>query len=307
MTESPREGEIVVSLLDSGKLEVEESPKPLKRAGRVVGFVLLYFTLLLPLTDVALLLPTIALFTEDPTDTESLADDWIQEWPWSTFVVWVVCMMAGYTFVACITEQRTNPFKSRFDKYQCFVALIAKSPLVYVCGPVRALRGPAGPDTQLHTFTFNAVFVIFFFLGLQFTYLDSIMIFRKAGDKFGSPSLWKTYTRSELLFIFPIILLVVGCVAYHISLIVIHKLYIWFSVFYGIIFLAILMPTLLLRKTHYLHFHHYAIFGLLIPFFAFPNIFSLAWLGIVSGIYVEGISRWGMAWLWYPGAQREYS
>jgi len=130
--------------------------------------------------------------------------------------------------------------------------------------------------------------------------------FRSAGDKFGTPSLWKTYTQKELLLIFPLISLIVGCVAYQLYLIYLFRLVVWYMVLYGIVFMALVVPTIIFRNTYYLHMHHYAIFGLLIPFFGFPNIFSLVWLGLVSGVFVEGISRWGMARCWYPGAQRQY-
>lgn len=29
-------------------------------------------------------------------------------------------------------------------------------------------------------------------------------------------------------------------------------------------------------------------------------------LGALTGIYVEGVSRWGMKGLWHPGAERIY-
>jgi len=218
-----------------------------------------------------------------------------------------LCTLVGVhdcgVLIRSVTEQRRNPFKSRFDEYQCFLRLMLKAPFVFLCGPVRSLRGPTDSD-QTHAFLYNAVFLVFFFVGLQFTYLDSIMLFRRAGDKFGTPSLWKTYTSTELALIIPIIISILGCIAYQLYLIVLFGLVIWYAVFYGIVLFVLIVPTVILRKTYYLHMHHYAIFGLLIPFFAFPNFFSLSWLGVVSGVYVEGISRWGMAKWWYPGAQR---
>jgi len=305
-----QEGELSVWLVQEPPEAPIEEPTETKeptarRAARIFAFLVTYLSLLLPITFGAFLIPSAILFRGDYVATATYWDDWIQVWPWSTFVVWVACMVAGYSFVAYVTEKRQNPFKSRFDKYQCFLRLIVKAPLVYLCGPVRSLYGPTNTD-HLPAFLFNSLFLLFFFVGLQFTYLDSVTLFRRAGDKFGTPSLWRTYTRTELALIIPIIFGIVGCIAWQLYLIWLYTLIVWYSVFYGIVFLALILPTIIFRKTHHLHLHHYAIFGLLIPFFAFQNPFSLACLGVVTGVYVEGVSRWGMAWFWYPGAQREY-
>jgi len=306
----PPEGELSVWLLPEEEVTEVQPEKPtdvgtLRRVVRVWGFLVAYLLLVLPLAYFSYLLPSVVLFPGSHEDTPTITDDWMQVWPWSTFTLWSVCMIVGYSFVASVTEKRQNPFKSRFDKYQCLLKLVLISPLVYLCGPVRSLW--FGPDAnQLHSFLYNAWFVVFFFVGLQFTYLDSILLFRRAGDKFGTPSLWKTYTRAELALIIPIVVSIVGCVSWHFYLIFLYRLVIWYSVFYGLIFTVLIVPTIIFRKSHYLHMHHYAIFGVLIPFFAFPNLFSLLCLGIASGVYVEGIGRWGMAWFWYPGAQREY-
>jgi len=267
----------------------------------VCAFLFLYLAALLPLTYFSYHLPSIVLFRRNGT----YAGDWIHVWPWSTFVVWVACMIAGYSFVAYVTENRSNPFKSRVDTYKCFLLLVFTAPFVFLCGPVRGLREPS-TTSHLRAFFYDSLFVAFYFVGLQFTYLDSIMLFRRAGDKFGTPSLWKTYTKTELAVIVPIILSMMGVVAWHLYLIFEDSLVVWYSIFYGVVLLAMVLPTVIFRKTHHLHMHHYGIFGLLIPFFAFPNAFSMACLGVVSGVYVEGIGRWGMSWFWYPGAQREY-
>lgn len=296
---SIQDGEISVWLIP--QTEIEETKKDNKnRIVWVLSFILLYISFILCITYFSYSLPSSPFFAKN-----SELAKWTDIWPWSTFVLWIICMVAGYSFVAVITEKRGHPFKSRFDKYQCTLRMVVKAPLVFLCGPIRSLHNPAESD-QFQAFLYNSIFVIFFFVGLQFTYLDGIMLFRRAGDKFGSPSLWKTYTRSELALIIPIILVIVGSIVWECYLIFFDSLAIWYLILYGIIFAAIILPTIILRNSHHLHMHHYAIFGLLIPFFAFPNPFSMGWLGVVSGIYVEGVSRWGMAWFWYPGAQREY-
>lgn len=42
-------------------------------------------------------------------------------------------------------------------------------------------------------------------------------------------------------------------------------------------------------------------FGCMIPLTGFQTILSLISLGAVSGIAVEGVSRWSMGFLWYRG------
>jgi len=173
-------------------------------------------------------------------------------------------------------------------------------------GPIRTLSGPDDPEhvvlPQLHAFFYNYFgFLLSYFIGLQFTYLDSIMFLRRVGDKIGTPSLWKTYKVTEVLCLFPILGSVLSVVALHIFFIISYPLWKEYIVCYGVFLGGLVLITLILRKTHYLHMHHYFIFGTLIPLAAFSHPVSVVALGLVAGIYTEGAARWGYDPLWIKG------
>jgi hypothetical protein len=72
----------------------------------------------------------------------------------------------------------------------------------------------------------------------------------------------------------------------------------YLSSFFGAI-LALATITWLLRGHYYFHIHHYFLFGFFIPWTRFRNPVSLVCQALCAGVYVEGISEWGMATLWY--------
>lgn len=276
----------------------------------VTLYILIYLLPLLLLSFICTLLPSIPL--------PNFIGAWAQVWPLSTFIIFFLAMVAGFSFVARITEKRANPFKCRSDTYTHVTRLMISVPIVYLLGPIRALYYVSSDNdddddissphhsSRLAAISFNILFLFSFFVGIQFTYLDYIMMFRTAGDKFGSPSLWKTYTKRELMLIIPLALGILLVVAFQVYLISVQGLLVWYGVFYLLVTLGLVVPTVILRKSYYLHLHHYVIFGILIPFFAFPYKISVIFLGLMTGIYVEGIARWGMSGIWYPGAQRQY-
>jgi len=229
---------------------------------------------------------------------------WVSVWPWSKMLMWSVCLVLGHFYVSGITESRKNPFARRGGNYSSYIKFLIAMPFVFFIGPIRTLIGPED-GSQTKAFVYNYFgFFLFYLVGLQFTYLDYFVYLRYAGDKFGTPSLWKDYTIGEILLFVPIVLGIVGLIAWHMYLIISHGLIIQYLVFYGVLLLFFLIPTIILRKTHHLHVHHYGIFGSLIPFAAFPTFLSLMCLGILTGIYVEGIGRWGMGGFWGKGVRK---
>ena len=56
----------------------------------------------------------------------------------------------------------------------------------------------------------------------------------------------------------------------------------------------------MVRGHYYYHIHHYFFFGYFIPWTRFKNPVSLACQAFSAGVYVEGVSEWGMAPLSYP-------
>jgi len=226
-------------------------------------------------------------------------------WQWSKFVLWMVCIIIGFAYVAMITEERLYPFHCRYPRHRDFVQLLVASVFLFIIASSRTLMGPNDltQHTSLSAFGFNYFFFASYLLGLHYTYLDKNMFLRSVGDKFGTPSLWYTYKVKEIFTIIPIILFIVSLIVWHCYLIIDEGLWSYYLIAYGSFLTLLIGVSLLIRRTHYLHMHHYFIFGSLIPLSAFQTILSVFSQGVITGIMVEGVSRWSMGWIYYRGVR----
>ncbi len=73
----------------------------------------------------------------------------------------------------------------------------------------------------------------------------------------------------------------------------------YFAAFLGVVSVISLI-TILFYSGHYLHLHHYFVALIFMCFSRFSTTISQGTQGLLLGIYVEGVSRWGMDPLWYP-------
>ncbi|GAM28389.1 hypothetical protein SAMD00019534_115650 [Acytostelium subglobosum LB1] len=217
---------------------------------------------------------------------------WNNNIPWSKYLLWISCITMGFAYVSVVTEERNYPFHCRYKRHRDFFQLLVVASVMFMLGPERTLMGPNDPKNHnIHiAFLYNYfAFVVPFVIGLHYTYLDHNLFLRSVGDKFGTPSLWYTYEPKELLTIIPIILTILCIIAWHIYLMIVQDVWIYFLVGYSIYFIVLIGVTMVWRKTHYLHLHHYFIFGSLIPLSAFQTIPSAICLGLITAITVEGI------------------
>ena len=72
------------------------------------------------------------------------------------------------------------------------------------------------------------------------------------------------------------------------------------SIGFAVFAALIVIPTIYLADTHYLHFHHYCLGLFFVPFCRFDTIVSKCCLAFFLGLAVEGVSRWGLDPVWYP-------
>ncbi|KAK5574838.1 hypothetical protein RB653_010092 [Dictyostelium firmibasis] len=251
-------------------------------------------------------------------DTNEFWKYWYYNIAWSKYALWMICIVCGFAYVSMITEKRSVPFHCRYKRHRDFFQLLFVGTIWFaIGGPSRALLGKndviIGLDDHItkntthgfsaeESFFYNYFgFFIPFLLGLHFTYLDRNLFLRSAGDKFGTPSLWRTFKPLEIIALCPIILFILTMAAIHIYLIIEDHLWEYFAIAYGLFFFIMIGVSWLIRSTYYLHIHHYFMFGCMIPLTGFQTILSLISLGAVSGIAVEGVSRWSMGFLWYRG------
>jgi hypothetical protein len=139
-------------------------------------------------------------------------------------------------------------------------------------------------------------FALPFFVALHWYYLQSI------------PQINYSLTPNDLRHMHPVGqavflgagLLVLGLVAYHLTLARRGKiLTAYLCALVGAVG-ALAAVTWALRNHYYVHIHHYFLFGFFIPFARFRNPVSTVCQALCAGVYVEGISEWSMGTLWYP-------
>jgi hypothetical protein len=146
---------------------------------------------------------------------------------WSNLVLWMILLASGFSFVAKITEQRSNMWISRQNNYHEIAKLMVAGPIIFLFGPVFTLAGPtpshgftatwtrhemfgAVHDDSLFSFLYNYfIYTVMYYIGLQWTHFDNHDFLRDMGDKLSVPSRWKTYKKAELIGIS----LVICCIA----------------------------------------------------------------------------------------------
>jgi hypothetical protein len=221
--------------------------------------------------------------------------------------VWMFSLVLGFAYVAGGTEERPNFFLSRRGDYWELLKLLLSGPLLFVFAPSVALS-PLTPAVRHDQVPYAAYIVASFFLpyliGLHWTYLDRVRFLQLAGDKCTTPSEWSTCAAAESCFVLAMTLIGVLYVSWGAYQMVSLGYALFYLVGYVAAGLTTVLVTWLLRESHYLHFHHYMLFGSCIPLFVFPDVYGAVGLGLATGPYVEGIARWSMAAWWYRGTRQ---
>jgi len=226
------------------------------------------------------------------------------------FVLWLLLNGTGFLYVAGVTCNRMDPIQSRESNHGAreLVKLMLTIPLMYLIAPYWTLidneydivffEGINGEKVKSSGFIYYFIYtwccyIIPFFVGLHFTYLDYFPFLQAI-----------TITASELkklrcahwLFLFGVAVLISIFLAYHIYLFFQHQLIVWYGSISGILLVLFSCCWLYFvkRKQMRLHVHHFQIGAGLMAFTPFQNVVSSIIQGISAGIFVEGISRWGM-------------
>lgn len=213
--------------------------------------------------------------------------------PWFWF--WTFLLAAGFAYVSAVLCHRANPFYARYNGYGEFVKLMLSAPLLYFIG----VRGNVKPEVVGARSVFLRAglgYALPFFVALHWFYLQDI------------PQINYSLTYSDLAHMHPMGkvvfsvggMLIAALLVYHLVLARREKILLAYSLtFLGAIALLAGI-TWVLRAGYYPHIHHYFLFGFFIPWTRFRNPVSLVSQALCAGVYVEGISEWSMATLWYP-------
>lgn len=211
------------------------------------------------------------------------------------FWFWTGLLVAGFAYVAFVLCDRSVPLQSRDGGYAEVIKLLLSAPLLYMLGVRRTLE-PFDSDWRSVVVRNVIGFALPFFVALHWYYLQSI------------PQLNYSLTLKGLQTMHPIGqlvflaggLLVAGLVVYHLVLARREGyLGLYAAALVGAVG-VLAVVSLVLQEQYSVYIHHYFLFGFFIPFARFRNPVSMVCQAVCAGGYVEGVSEWGMATLWYP-------
>ena len=69
---------------------------------------------------------------------------------------------------------------------------------------------------------------------------------------------------------------------------------------FGLTHITIFIVTVILRKTHKVHIHHYTACLMGLPLIGYPHGYLVFISGWTNGVYIEGVARWGFDPVWIP-------
>ena len=210
------------------------------------------------------------------------------------FFFWTILLVAGYAYVQTVLCHRPNPFASRGGGYSDIIKMLAAAPLLYFVGPRANLESFLHEDKRRVLLWNGLGYVLPYFIGLHWLYLQTI------------PQINYSLTWHDLTHMHPVGkvvflaggVLILGLVIYHLLLAYREGILVpYISTFLAGI-LVIAGISWMLRGRYTPHIHHYFFFGYFIAWARFRTPVSLVCQGLCAGVYVEGISEWGMSALW---------
>lgn len=208
-------------------------------------------------------------------------------------VLWYLLLIGGFAWVAMVQCGRPSPFAGRGGDHTQFIRLMLLGLPLYFVGPRHVLR--AWSEEGARSLRWNVPgYVIPFFVGLQFFYLQRI-------DAINYSVTWEDLSTmggvARVVF-GAVALLILGLAVFHVGLARregIAKPYV--ATFLGAL-LFIAVWTWLVRESRYLHIHHWFLFCFFVPFARFRHPVSVVAQALCAGIAVEGVAEWSMSTIW---------
>jgi hypothetical protein len=209
---------------------------------------------------------------------------WGLDW---RLALWLGCLVLGFCYVAGVVNGRDNPLISRDGDYLALTRLLVVGGLLYFAGPCHAL-----PDRR--NLRDLACFLLPFAMGLQFYYgqrIDGINVsLTPRGLAHAGPAAWA---------------LIAGVAALLTGVLVLNLMQArrrgqagWYAGSFVAFMAGVAGVTWWLRDSHSIHIHHYNAFGVFLPWLRFNHPVTLIALGACTGIFVEGVTTWGMDPVW---------
>lgn len=213
----------------------------------------------------------------------------------SRLALWLTSLFAGFLYVSGFVNGRENPLLSRDGNYVALTELLLVGAVLYLLGPRKAFM-PWGSAPRAEVLRNYLLFLVPLAVGLQFYYgqrIDAINYSLTARSlSHAGPAAW--------IVIAALCLALAGLCAWNIWLARREGYALAYAGTLVAALSAIPVVTFLLRDSHYLHIHHYNVFGFFLPWLRFRHPVTLVALGLCTGIFIEGVTTWGMDAMWIP-------
>lgn len=216
-------------------------------------------------------------------------------WLDGRFWFWVCLLLGGFAYVAGFLCGRAMPLQSPQGGYADVLKMMASAPFLFYFGTRHTLN-PFTEPWRTTVIRNGLGFALPYGIALHWYYLQSI------------PQINYSLTPADLRHMHPagqVVFLCAGMLmlalgVFHFVLAYREK---YLATYAGVLAGALGLLAAIswaLHDHYYVHIHHYFLFGFFIPFARFRHPVSRVCQALCAGVYVEGISEWGMAALWYP-------
>lgn len=206
-----------------------------------------------------------------------------------TLVTWYAFLTLGWLYSSLVITA-VSEWKSDVRRP---ISILIYGTCVYWLGPAMVLSHDAcSIDGRLPSAVLIRNFCCWALVQLAsqwFSFLDDVPFLNKI--MFTAEAI-RQFTIFHVLLLLSAAGLILGIIGWQlVQLYFIGRLLGYCMALVGLI-LCFLIPARIVHKTHYFHFHHYLL-GLLVPFFPVPSVLSSIAQAILTGICIEGLSRWG--------------
>jgi hypothetical protein len=196
-------------------------------------------------------------------------------------IAWIISSLTGYVYVSMGNNNESDVLSRPF-----FFHVALTSVPMYIIGPLGILN-----NDKIQ----SIILGLFYIIGLHFTYLDNLPAFKHFVLK---PSAMVNWGWKQWLIFTCLVIGISFCIIYNAKFIIRDKLVQKYLTGYLTTVLVIVLISMYLSPTYQYHIHHFFVALFFMPLTRFPNRISAAMMGLLLGVYIEGVSAWGLAWIW---------
>ena len=194
---------------------------------------------------------------------------------------WIISSLTGYVYVSMGNINQSDVLSRTY-----FIHVALTSVPLFVIGPLGVLN-----NDKIQSIILGAFYIV----GLHFTYLDNLPAFRHFVLK---PSAIVNWGWKQWLIFSSLVIGISFCIVYNAQFIKRNKLVQKYLTGYLTTILIIVLISMYLSPDYQYHIHHFFVALFFMPLTRFPDRKSAAMMGLLLGVYIEGVSAWGLAWIW---------